>query len=361
MFLARLHPAEASQLSTQIESLYQVRGLAAAAHDVIVRAGGKMRRLGTALVVEPGLPAEPQQRTGAAHERLADLIGRDVPEVSNVLAPIEARAWAAITLLLHRTPLHRVASVVRDLTTAFAVEAERPSTTTLPMSSVEQRETLAHGEPPTAKADAEPLGEGDVLPREPIAPVSFDAPAPAVTTIDGHPAPASGAFDPPAELPQLVVESDFAGAFYLLNVAIALGYYGDFTQPLARGLDLSIWQFLARASRRLVPAVRFDADPLAPLLARLDRDDEPVDSAWEGWFDAHTPEMRERLTAALGIEPDQVGALVVERHGRIRVTASRIEVTFELASLPIAIRLSGLDRNPGFVPAAGLSIAFVYD
>jgi hypothetical protein len=71
--------------------------------------------------------------------------------------------------------------------------------------------------------------------------------------------------------------------------------------------------------------------------------------------------MRERLTAALGIEPDQVGALVVERHGRIRVTASRIEVTFELASLPIAIRLSGLDRNPGFVPAAGLSIAFVYD
>jgi hypothetical protein len=362
MFLGRLRPDEASPLAAQVELLFQVRGLAAAAHDVIARAGSETRTPDTALAAAPHLLAEPQPRADAARKRLAELIRRHVPEVSNVLAPIEARAWAAITLLVHRAPLHRVASIVRDLERAAIAETDQPVavTTTHPRSE-EHRATLAHHESTIAKADTAPTREDDAAPREPIVPVSFDVPPVAVTTIDGHSAVAPIAFDPPEALPELVVESDFAGAFYLVNVAIALGYYGDFTQPLARGLDLSIWQFLARAARRLVPPDQFDADPLPPLLARLDREDEPAGPEWEAWFDAHVPEMRERLTAALGIEPGQVGAFVSERHGRIRVTASQIEVAFELASLPIAIRLSGLDRNPGFVPAAGVSIAFVYD
>jgi hypothetical protein len=40
-------------------------------------------------------------------------------------------------------------------------------------------------------------------------------------------------------------------------------------------------------------------------------------------------------------------------HARVTVTPTHLDVFFKLSELPIAIRLSGLDRNPGWVPAAG--------
>ena len=43
------------------------------------------------------------------------------------------------------------------------------------------------------------------------------------------------------------------------------------------------------------------------------------------------------------------------------MSAGRLHVHFALASLPIDIRASGLDRDPGFVPAAGMTMAFFYD
>jgi len=38
-----------------------------------------------------------------------------------------------------------------------------------------------------------------------------------------------------------------------------------------------------------------------------------------------------------------------------------VDVIFALADLPIEVRLGGLDRNPGWVPAAGRVITFHYD
>jgi hypothetical protein len=43
------------------------------------------------------------------------------------------------------------------------------------------------------------------------------------------------------------------------------------------------------------------------------------------------------------------------------VTATRLNVTFELARLPLAVRLAGLDRDPGWVPAAGRYVAFHFE
>ena len=36
-------------------------------------------------------------------------------------------------------------------------------------------------------------------------------------------------------------------------------------------------------------------------------------------------------------------------------------VRLPLAELPIAIRLAGLDRDPGWIPAAGRSVAFHFE
>jgi len=43
------------------------------------------------------------------------------------------------------------------------------------------------------------------------------------------------------------------------------------------------------------------------------------------------------------------------------VTATHVDIFFALDELPIEIRLAGLDRNPGWVPAAGRFIALHYD
>jgi hypothetical protein len=43
------------------------------------------------------------------------------------------------------------------------------------------------------------------------------------------------------------------------------------------------------------------------------------------------------------------------------VTATHVDVLFQLAGLPVEVRLSGLDRDPGWVPAAGRFVAFRYE
>src|SRR3712207_7928989 len=50
-----------------------------------------------------------------------------------------------------------------------------------------------------------------------------------------------------------------------------------------------------------------------------------------------------------------------EQGARVVVTASHVDVHFRLSGLPIEIRLSGLDRDPGWVPAAGRFVAFHYE
>src|SRR5262249_17924810 len=64
------------------------------------------------------------------------------------------------------------------------------------------------------------------------------------------------------------IETQFGGIFYLLNVALALGLYGDFTMPRAPGIALSPWDWLA-----LVGLAWFgrdvERDPVWALLADL--------------------------------------------------------------------------------------------
>jgi hypothetical protein len=45
----------------------------------------------------------------------------------------------------------------------------------------------------------------------------------------------------------------------------------------------------------------------------------------------------------------------------VHVTATHVDVMLSLADLPIAIRFAGLDRNPGWIPAAGRYLAFHFE
>ncbi len=65
-----------------------------------------------------------------------------------------------------------------------------------------------------------------------------------------------------------VVDTQYGGVFFLCNAALALNLYADFTRPLDRGLELTLWDFLALAAVDLgEPMVRHD--PLWSLLAEL--------------------------------------------------------------------------------------------
>ena len=167
------------------------------------------------------------------------------------------------------------------------------------------------------------------------------------------------------------VASEWGGVFYLVNVALALGYYGDFTTPARPGLALPLWDFLALLGGQMI-GDEFTADPLASLLARLSgrAENEPPGAWFEPpggepltqWIGRTMDEIDARLATAFGLaDVAALHALVLRHRAEIEATETRVDVHFSLAAHPLALRLAGLDRDPGWVPAGGRSIAFHYD
>ena len=64
---------------------------------------------------------------------------------------------------------------------------------------------------------------------------------------------------------------------------------------------------------------------------------------------------------ALGLDDAREAvATLIERHGAVHVDSDSVAVAFALDAHPLAIRLAGLDRDPGWIPAAGRSIGFSF-
>jgi hypothetical protein len=182
-------------------------------------------------------------------------------------------------------------------------------------------------------------------------------PAPAVEDAVGHTAPA-------VQYGTVAVETEFGGVFYLLNVALALGLYADFTAPLGPRLDVSIWRFISLVGRRLLRNGNPD-DPLWSLLIDLAGpvlpDGRDSGSTFDRSIRWHTRRIRARVARALDVPASRAGFLLCRHHARVRTGLSHVAVTFSLAALPIAIRLSGLDRDPGWIPAADRIVSFRYE
>ncbi len=175
---------------------------------------------------------------------------------------------------------------------------------------------------------------------------------------------------PPAGAPNRIV-TEWGGVFYLINTALALGFYGDFTMPAQPGLALPLWDFLALVGGRMIGDA-FTTDPLPGLLARLSGrgDGEPPGARFEPpgdepialWLDRISDQVEARLSAALDVEDRETLRRFVCRHlAQVETDTIRLNVHFSLAAHPIELRIAGLDRDPGWVPAGGLSIAFHYD
>jgi hypothetical protein len=187
-------------------------------------------------------------------------------------------------------------------------------------------------------------------------------------------------------LAEASIDTAFGGVFYLMNLALYLKLYGDFSTPLQPGIALSPWDFLALVSEQLV-GKRIHADPVWPLLAELtgrQEDDLPgqgfeLSAEWRSnmmkqwgqtplpgeqsasspFIDWLMPFLCARLVQALGLDHEhELSKVLCEHHAKVYVTATHVDVLFLLAELPIAVRIAGLDRNPGWIPAAGRYMAF---
>jgi len=162
----------------------------------------------------------------------------------------------------------------------------------------------------------------------------------------------------PPTLDPITIETELGGLFYLINLALFMEIYSDFTSPVESFHDdLSIWDFVAIVGKEIDQETD---DPIWGLLRDFAARDDKDELITPPWLTDLLPHIRARLHLALGID-DDLAQVLLHHHARVIITPTHADVFFSLADHPIELRLSGLDRNPGWVPAAGRFIAFHYD
>jgi hypothetical protein len=196
----------------------------------------------------------------------------------------------------------------------------------------------------------------------------------------------------PVAIERPTIHSGYAGLFFLLNSFLVLRLYGDFTQPGDGLKGLSPFELMHMLATRWFGA-SFKTDPIAALLitlAGLEPGDRPgrlfeppqwaVPDDWllpwsgvkrpgfpltdhrtptrQRWINNLSRYLAARLKRALDT-PDAV-AITCTQPGRIVIDGDRINIHFPLADHPIALRFAGLDRDPGWVPAAAHFIEFSF-
>lgn len=69
-----------------------------------------------------------------------------------------------------------------------------------------------------------------------------------------------------------------------------------------------------------------------------------------------------RLAAAMpGQTARSAGRLLCRLPASVLLTPAHLHAVFQLNALPIEVRVSGLDRNPGWIPAAGRTVTFAFE
>lgn len=77
------------------------------------------------------------------------------------------------------------------------------------------------------------------------------------------------------------------------------------------------------------------------------------------WLKNLAEYLQRRLLQALNLKTrKEIRRILFERKAKVAAGATHLDITFSLADLPIEVRLSGLDRNPAWIPAAGKFVNF---
>ncbi len=220
--------------------------------------------------------------------------------------------------------------------------------------------------------DQTPAGSGDpALIPDPAGPAFVEFADTAMHEIPNAPPEKMNVREGERAVPSIEAQAprahtEYGGIFYLLNAALAMGLYCDFTMPRGKNLDLSPWDWLALVGRTWF-GEEFVADPVWLVLEELAGrapEDEPghdIDLP-PGWLDDQVAALDARLQLALDPDSADAASILVCRHrAAVEVTLSFVRVRLELAALPLDLRIVGLDRDPGWIPAAGRAVYFLFD
>jgi hypothetical protein len=221
--------------------------------------------------------------------------------------------------------------------------------------------------------------------------------------------------------PQPEIQTRFGGIAFLINALLAIGLYPDFTQPMGTRLAMAPLRLIDRIALRWF-GEEYRRDDMHELLRKMSADGAlpsvwkakpewlqpfepslPGNTAFDGrrlthWHPAGFPlydrplrskdddqlkagakalpnaqyllpkTLNARWIACLTLYLDartkqatgsaQLGLDALAITGNIKVQPQQIDWHFALEDLPLPLRLAGLDRNPGWLPAEGRSIAF---
>lgn len=84
-------------------------------------------------------------------------------------------------------------------------------------------------------------------------------------------------------------------------------------------------------------------------------------SGFERWLENLTEYICARLSQALNLEKrGELSEVLLRKKAQVNVPPAHLEVNFSLADLPLAVRFSGLDRDPGWIPAVGKFVKFYF-
>jgi hypothetical protein len=214
--------------------------------------------------------------------------------------------------------------------------------------------------------------------------------APAQTVAMANDLTPAGEAWPLAVTPQAVF-TRCARLLFLVNLLLGDGLYPDFTRPAERGFPVPLWQLLALLGIALA-GPEFRRDPLHAALETLasevaGNDQTDLDRRWPipaapggqrlrarslrrqpkaafaRWFVRYCLSLRRRLAAALAVAPALVGRQLWQQHGDacVWLSTAEIVVVYPLDEHPVAWRLAGLDRDPGYLPSVGRTLRFVFE
>ncbi|HUN41660.1 MAG TPA: hypothetical protein VMU81_15345 [Acetobacteraceae bacterium] len=166
-------------------------------------------------------------------------------------------------------------------------------------------------------------------------------------------------------------------ARYQLPIAWSEQMTADASEPrawAANGRRLRIWNHAgyvlsetcrgsppdARMLSAALPRERFANAPLATLSGPLIA---CIDPALRRWLSLAVPFIRRRLIRALGIDPTAEGLheALLSRRGHLHVTPTHVDLVMRLDAVSLPVRVSGLDRNPGWLVAFNRVILFHFE
>lgn len=416
-WLAQLSDAEVAQAEAEIQRRYALPALAGPQAGLPWMPQRETARTDTASPEGAAARCEagPSQGVdtcdvpGPALRQVVHQFKGRVPEWDRSPLPARPRRLLALALLLARAPaLARSEALASAWPLLAAPPDDPPDAAAEPAarSGPDPPSSLPRSFRPEVRGlrstsrHEHPLGDR-ARPRVRPALVDADDPRPTrpqaaarpgiVTPRAGPPAAViSAPHAPVGSADSLEIQTAYGGLFYLLNAALALGLWGDFTMPRAAGLALSPWDWLARLGRAWFGRA-FAADPLWTLLAdlagrpprrrpgsgfvpapgwRFDSrwqaagkagDETPFVGSSELWWREMRRRLRSRLAQALGCRNAEAPGLLCLAPARVVLAATELHVRLSLSDLPLPVRVAGLDRDPGWIPAAGRSIAFHFD